>query len=487
MHLWLRAGTLTSLLVASVGGAQAAPACQVLFHGNTSGLAYTILMNAGVDVTTTSTLDYFVSPANHSLSHLNAFDAVWFQYGLGSADPALMAPSFTTYLQQGHAVHFAGDVSNYDAMEALMQGVLPNVLQASVGLSSLSFSNSYGPWSVQTSSSLTQTPRAVSPGSLSFDNGRALANVPANHRVLSAGPLTLMSAFDDGSMQSGQGRVSHFGDTGNLGSQSPQSPVGLLLHNVQAFLLAPRDCEAPLQANDDTGTVTGASGGVAVADVLANDFINLTRATPATGDRTNLTLTEVPGSNTSPAGHRMVLDGATGAVTVPAGTPPGTYELHYSLCEVARPGNCEQARVEVVVTAGPPVTLSFTQTSPTHPVGSLHQAQATVTDADGFPVTNTAVTFTVSAGPNAGYSATVLTDAQGQALWSYTGSATPGIDILTATALSGSLTAPALQVEWLAAPAAATVQPVPGVSTLGMALLGALMSLVGLWRRRPGR
>ena len=40
---------------------------------------------------------------------------------------------------------------------------------------------------------------------------------------------------------------------------------------------------------------------------------------------------------------------ATGAVTVAAGTPVGTYTLRYGICEIATPSNCDEAIVTVTV------------------------------------------------------------------------------------------------------------------------------------------
>src|SRR6185295_19146199 len=40
---------------------------------------------------------------------------------------------------------------------------------------------------------------------------------------------------------------------------------------------------------------------------------------------------------------------ASGAVTVAAGTPVGTYALRYRICEIATPSNCDEAIVTVTV------------------------------------------------------------------------------------------------------------------------------------------
>ena len=66
-------------------------------------------------------------------------------------------------------------------------------------------------------------------------------------------------------------------------------------------------------------------------------------------------------------------------------------------------------------------------------VGDTETATATVQDANGVPVANKAVSFSVNAGPNAGKTATVLTDANGKATFTYVGSGGQGVDEITAS------------------------------------------------------
>lgn len=97
-----------------------------------------------------------------------------------------------------------------------------------------------------------------------------------------------------------------------------------------------------LAAANDTGSVDGRSGGVAVANVLANDSLGGTAPTTA-----QVALSVV----TPPANPGIVLDLANGAVTVAAGTPAGNYSLRYRACEQAEPANCVEALAIVAVTA----------------------------------------------------------------------------------------------------------------------------------------
>ncbi len=99
---------------------------------------------------------------------------------------------------------------------------------------------------------------------------------------------------------------------------------------------------AVIDAVDDTGTVpNGATGGVAVPNVLINDTLNGVPVTLAT-----VVITQV--STTNP---NVTLNPATGAVTVAPGTPAGTYTLVYRICEILNPTNCDTATVTVTVGA----------------------------------------------------------------------------------------------------------------------------------------
>ncbi|UYC16152.1 Ig-like domain-containing protein [Xanthomonas campestris pv. phormiicola] len=97
-------------------------------------------------------------------------------------------------------------------------------------------------------------------------------------------------------------------------------------------------------ANDDAGAtaIVGASGGVAVANVLGNDSLAGAVATVADVLLSLVTPASNPG---------VTLDTGTGQVAVAAGTPAGNYTLGYQICETANPGNCDSAVVTVAVAA----------------------------------------------------------------------------------------------------------------------------------------
>ncbi len=113
--------------------------------------------------------------------------------------------------------------------------------------------------------------------------------------------------------------------------------------------------QASLTAAADTFTVTNVAGGT-TSSVLANDSYN--GVTPP--NTASVTLTWL----TVPAGVQTHTDGT---ITVPAGTPSGTYEVSYQLCENLNGSNCSVATATIVVTSvsSPTVTPTITANADT--------------------------------------------------------------------------------------------------------------------------
>ena len=113
--------------------------------------------------------------------------------------------------------------------------------------------------------------------------------------------------------------------------------------------------QATLTAAADTFTVTNVAGGT-TSSVLANDSYN--GVTPP--NTASVTLTWL----TVPAGVQTHTDGT---ITVPAGTPSGTYEVSYQLCENLNGSNCSVATATIVVTSvsSPTVTPTITANADT--------------------------------------------------------------------------------------------------------------------------
>jgi large repetitive protein len=97
-------------------------------------------------------------------------------------------------------------------------------------------------------------------------------------------------------------------------------------------------------ANNDAGSVNGLTGGTAVANVWTNDLLNGSAVNPSAITTTVVTPASIPG---------VVLNTATGQVTVAPGTPAAVYTITYQICENLNPTNCDDAVVTVTVTPAP--------------------------------------------------------------------------------------------------------------------------------------
>ncbi|MFJ1323462.1 Ig-like domain-containing protein, partial [Capnocytophaga canis] len=117
-----------------------------------------------------------------------------------------------------------------------------------------------------------------------------------------------------------------------------------------------------LIATDDPVTVTTTQSGT-VVNVLDNDKIGTN--TPTTSDVT-ITVTKTPTGAIVPN-----LDPSTGNVTIPSGTPTGTYTIGYSICTKSVTITCDTATVTIVVTE---------VTTPTTPVVAKDDVEQTVVD-----------------------------------------------------------------------------------------------------------
>src|SRR5262249_18598830 len=94
-----------------------------------------------------------------------------------------------------------------------------------------------------------------------------------------------------------------------------------------------------IRAANDQGSISPSTGGVAIANVLANDRLGFAVATTAT-----VTLSQL--STTNPA---AALDPISGSVNVARGAGTGTHSVGYQICETANPSNCAQATATVTV------------------------------------------------------------------------------------------------------------------------------------------
>ncbi|MDP3353468.1 MAG: gliding motility-associated C-terminal domain-containing protein [Flavobacteriaceae bacterium] len=103
-----------------------------------------------------------------------------------------------------------------------------------------------------------------------------------------------------------------------------------------------------IDAVDNTINVgnNGTNGNPNLGNILNNDTVNGGGAT-----NTNVILTVVTPATPINGGAVPVVDVNTGIVSLPAGTPAGTYTIVYEICGILNPGNCDTAVVTVIVTA----------------------------------------------------------------------------------------------------------------------------------------
>lgn len=95
-----------------------------------------------------------------------------------------------------------------------------------------------------------------------------------------------------------------------------------------------------VQASDDGGVVPAGVSSTAVSNVLSNDS-NLGSSNPSIS---TMTLTQLSTSNPG-----IVLNTGTGAVTVSASVPPGSYTLDYRVCDRSPTPICATATVRITV------------------------------------------------------------------------------------------------------------------------------------------
>jgi hypothetical protein len=86
----------------------------------------------------------------------------------------------------------------------------------------------------------------------------------------------------------------------------------------------------------------------------------------------------------------------------------------------------------IEVEGAQPDSLCLTPVSATNQVGSSHELTATLVDATGAGICDEMITFSVMDGPHVGTTGTDVTDANGEATWSYTGTSV-GTDTIVAT------------------------------------------------------
>ena len=97
-----------------------------------------------------------------------------------------------------------------------------------------------------------------------------------------------------------------------------------------------------IDAVDDVARGSSKAANTPLASVLANDTLGGVQPTTATVSLTKVSLT--------PANSSIQLNVVDGSVNVLGKTISGIYSLVYRICEIANPGNCDQATVSLDLT-----------------------------------------------------------------------------------------------------------------------------------------
>jgi hypothetical protein len=168
--------------------------------------------------------------------------------------------------------------------------------------------------------------------------------------------------------------------------------------------------------------------------------------TPVATCDAGLTATNSPPTQTVPSGSTATF---TETIAVSPAAPLGS-TLHCSVdftINGASAGPEFVQQVTVEVGHGVPFKLELTPETATNVVDDTHCVTATVTDAFGAPVPNTAVDFTVAG--SVVTSGTRTTNGSGQAEFCYVGPSFPGADLITATAQEGTHPSDTARKTWV--------------------------------------
>ncbi|MBK0370514.1 gliding motility-associated C-terminal domain-containing protein [Flavobacterium agrisoli] len=145
-------------------------------------------------------------------------------------------------------------------------------------------------------------------------------------------------------------------------------------------------------ANPDLALgVDGFVGNPNVLQVLDNDTLN---GSPVQLSQVTISLTARPATVNA---FEPVLDTATGIVSVPAGTPAGTYRINYQICEVLNPTNCDTSVAVITVGSGVLVANDDSATNINGNDGATAVVDVLANDTlDGTPTTLSEVVIRVT-------------------------------------------------------------------------------------------
>ena len=173
---------------------------------------------------------------------------------------------------------------------------------------------------------------------------------------------------------------------------------------VGTYTLTYRACETGRATNCDAATVTIAvtgnvidavndqgtgmtGGGIAIANLLANDLLG---GAPATLQTVSL-------MQVAPDPHLALQPG--GALRINPGTPVGTYTITYEICELANSINCDRADAVVTVTAYAIDAVNDAGSVPSNPGGTAIASVLTNDTFNGTAATLANVTLSLMSAP----------------------------------------------------------------------------------------
>ncbi|KAB7728168.1 tandem-95 repeat protein [Rudanella paleaurantiibacter] len=250
--------------------------------------------------------------------------------------------------------------------------------------SEISVTNNIGTASAPVGSTVSAAPDS---GTVSAGiGGTAVANVVANDLVNTL-PATLGGSGNAtltpiGTYPAG---ISLNTTTGSVSVAVGTTPGSYTLAYQLCDKLTPTTCATTIvsltvspsaTANPDSGTASAGTGGIAVANVRANDLAN---GLPA--DATNSSLSLVSSGSAG-----ITLNTTTGSVSVAQGTAPGAYTLVYSLCTTLGTSTCTTGIVSVTV--APSVVANPDSGTANAGIGGVAVANVAVNDVvNGVPAT----------------------------------------------------------------------------------------------------
>jgi Nidogen-like/FG-GAP repeat/Thrombospondin type 3 repeat len=248
-----------------------------------------------------------------------------------------------------------------------------------------------------------------------------------------------LTASDAGTVNSGQlgFSVAISGDAVVAGA--PNAAVGGHLQQGAAYVFvkpaagwASGTETAKLTASDGAATdLLGGSVAVSGDTVVASDPFNIVGINSQQGavyvfvkpvaGWADMTQTAKLTASDGAANDELGLSVAVSGNTVVAAAPGA-----------AVGGNAGQGAAYVFGTSGTGISISLSPPTATNPTGTSHTVTATITQV-GSPVAGKTVTFSVDSGPDAGQTGTGVTDANGQASFTYTNNGTAGTDTISAS------------------------------------------------------